>query len=49
MEIQRKTDERFARIEQVLAAHGELLVKHNELIEELREEIREKIGFKAKK
>ncbi len=49
IELKREADARFARIEKTLAEHGQLLQKHNELIEWLIDAIREKIGFKSKK
>lgn len=49
VKIDRETYDRFKRIEEVLKAQGQLLEKHNQLLEALPDTIQERIGFKAKK
>jgi hypothetical protein len=46
-EIERATSERFARIENDMAAILRVLAEHSRLLERLPEAVRDKIGFKG--
>ena len=47
-ECERKTAERFARIEGQMAEIIRVLAEHGRLLERLPEAVREKVGFKGK-
>ena len=46
-EMQRVTSERFARIENDMAAILRVLAEHSRILERLPEAVRDKIGFKT--
>jgi hypothetical protein len=47
IELQRKIDERFLRIETLLLEHSRILAEHTRILQRLPEEVREKISFKS--
>ena len=46
--VQARTDERFARIEDELSQIRAILLRHERVLNELPEAIRQKVGFKNK-
>ena len=46
-EINKRSDERFARIEEDLHQIKAILLRHEQMLQALPEAIREKIGFKG--
>ena len=48
-QLRRQADERFARIEEELAGIRAILLRHEQILQDLPEAIREKIGFKPSK
>ncbi len=46
-EMERINTERFARIEAILLEHSRILADHTRILQDLRDAVRERIGFKS--